>query len=216
MLLEVKDVSKKYMHNDIEVLAVSHVHLMVDKGEFLAICGHSGSGKSTLFHMISGLLKPDSGQIYFENQDIAAKTEAEMAQYRNRDIGYVLQGQSVLKNFTVMENVCLPFYLSSNRKEIQNQAMELLKKVGLERYANSYPNQLSGGEMRRVAIARALINHPKLLIADEPTSNLDRENAVYIMELLRKIKEDGIGVIISTHDSIYKDYVDKVMIMKKV
>ena len=166
MLLAVQNVSKRYKHKDMDFFAVKDMNLTVDNGEFIAICGPSGSGKSTLFHMISGLLKPDSGCINFQNQDIANKNELEMAQYRNAEIGYVLQGQSVLKNFTVMENICMPFYMSNHANDIHNRALELLKKVGMEQYANSYPDQLSGGEMRRVAIARALINNPKLIIAD--------------------------------------------------
>lgn len=215
MLLEVQNVSKKYKHNGVEFFAVNDINMTVEKGEFIAVCGHSGSGKSTLFHMLSGLLKPESGRIIFEDKDIVSKNETEMAQYRNHEIGYVLQGQIVLKNFTVLENVCLPYYLSNNGKDIYDRAMELLEKVGLKQYAKVYPNQLSGGEMRRIAIARALINNPKLLIADEPTSNLDRENAVYIMELLKQINESGISVIISTHDDIYKDYVKKAIVMNK-
>lgn len=215
MLLEVKNVSKKYQQNGREFLAVNDVSLKVEKGELIAVCGHSGSGKSTLFHLISGLLKPEKGQILFENKDIIGKKDKEMAEYRNSEIGYILQGQSVLKNFTVIENVCLPFYVSKNKKDRYDKAMELLKKVGLEKYAETYPDQLSGGEMRRIAIARALINHPKLIIADEPTSNLDAENAVYIMELLKQISEEGIGVIFSSHDNIYEDYTDKVLTMKE-
>ena len=214
-MLSVENVSKTYEHNQVEFLAVNSMNMTVDRGEFIAICGPSGSGKSTLFHMLSGLLTPESGHIYFEGKDIACKDGAEMAKYRNSEIGYILQGQSVLKNFTVIENICLPFYLSNNRSDIYEWALELLQKVGLEQYANSYPDQLSGGQMRRVAIARALINHPKLVIADEPTSNLDRENAIYIMELLKKVSKDGIGVIISTHDDMYKDYADKAIIMNK-
>lgn len=215
MLLEVKNVSKKYQQNGREFLAVNDVSLKVEKGELIAVCGHSGSGKSTLFHLISGLLKPEKGQILFENKDIIGKKDKEMAEYRNSEIGYILQGQSVLKNFTVIENVCLPFYVSKNKKDRYDKAMELLKTVGLEKYAETYPDQLSGGEMRRIAIARALINHPKLIIADEPTSNLDAENAVYIMELLKQISEEGIGVIFSSHDNIYEDYTDKVLTMKE-
>lgn len=215
MLLEVQNVSKKYKHNDIEFFAVNNINLSVDKGEFVAICGHSGSGKSTLFHMISGLLKPEEGRIIFDNKDIVGMNDSEIAEYRNSEIGYILQGQSVLKNFTVLENICLPFYISNNKNDIQERTIELLEKVGLKSYTKAYPNQLSGGEMRRVAIARALINSPKLLIADEPTSNLDRENAVYVMELLKQINEEGISVVMSTHDEIYKDYVDKVKIMNK-
>lgn len=216
MLLEVQNVSKKYMHNSTEFFVIDNINLSVDKGDFIAICGHSGSGKSTLFHMISGLLKPENGKIIYDNKDIVAMNDAEIAHYRNSKIGYILQGQSVLKNFTVLENICLPFYMSDrNDEDIHEKALELLKKVGLESYAKTYPNQLSGGQMRRVAIARALINSPKLLIADEPTSNLDRENAVYVMELLKQINDEGISVIMSTHDDIYKDYVDKVYIIDK-
>lgn len=215
MLLEVQNVSKKYKQRNEEFFAVNQISLEVETGEFIAVCGHSGSGKSTLFHMIAGLLKPDSGQIFFENKDITGKSEAEIAQFRNKEIGYILQGQSVLKNFTVMENICLPFYLSDDKNDIHDRAIELLEKVHLEKYANSYPDQLSGGEMRRVAIARALINQPKLLIADEPTSNLDRENAVYIMELFKQISEEGISVIISTHDDIYKEYAHRVLAMER-
>lgn len=210
MLLEVQNISKKYIRNGNEFFAVDNINLTVDKGEFVAVCGHSGSGKSTLFNLISGLLKPDDGQIIFNNVPIS---DYDMSKYRNSEIGYVIQGQSVLNGFTVIENICLPYYLSGNKSDIYEKALNLLKEVGLEQYADVYPDQLSGGEMRRVAIARALINNPKLIIADEPTSNLDRKNAVAVMELLKKISNRGISVIISTHDSLYNDYADRFVIM---
>lgn len=211
MLLEMREVSKKYKRNEREFWAVEDFNLEMDKGEFVAVCGASGSGKSTLFHMLAGLLKPDKGQIVFQGEDICAKNTTEMAKYRNLEIGYVLQGQSVLKNYTVLENICLPFYISGSKGEVYEWGMELLKKTGLVQCANSYPEQLSGGEIRRTAIARALINKPKLILADEPTSNLDKENAIYVLELLNQVRQDGVGVMISTHDEWYQAYADKII-----
>lgn len=212
MLLEVQDVSKKYKQSETEFLAVNHISFSISPGEFVVVCGPSGSGKSTLFHLIAGLLKPDTGQILFENQDIANKNNQELSNYRNQDIGYVLQGQSMLNSFSVIENICLPYFLSHDIKKgrkIQEKALKLLKRAGLEQYANEHPNKLSGGEMRRVAVLRALINEPKLIIADEPTSNLDEENALAIIKLLKEATKEGIGVIISTHDKVHEGYSDK-------
>lgn len=215
MLLELENLTKIYQRRNVLFQAVNGVELAVDRGEMVAICGESGSGKSTLFHMIAGLEKPDKGHIYYEGKDIAAMTRAQLAKYRNCEIGYVIQGQSVLKNFSVLENVCLPYYISGAKDDVYERGMELLKKVNLEQYADSYPQQLSGGEMRRVAIARALINKPKLVIADEPTSNLDVKNARYMMELLYNMHKEGISIVFSTHDDLYKDYVEKAVIMNK-
>lgn len=215
MLLEVQNVSKKYSRGNNSFYAVDHASLTVEAGEFAAIRGYSGSGKSTLFHLIAGLLKPDSGQILFEGTSISEESGFDLSDYRNRQIGYIIQGQSVLNSFTVLENLCLPYYISGGKKIITETAMTLLKEVGLEQYAETYPNQLSGGEMRRVAIARALMNQPKLVIADEPTSNLDKENAVGVLELLRRISKTGVGIIISTHDDLYRDYADRCYMMDK-
>lgn len=214
MLLEVRNVSKKYSRGGREFFAVDNAELSVNSGEFIAIRGYSGSGKSTLFNLIAGLLKPDNGQIFFEDGCIS-EADFDLSDYRNRQIGYVIQGQSVLNSFTVFENVCLPYYISGGKGDVSERAMALLKEVRLENYAEAYPNQLSGGEMRRVAIARALINNPKLVIADEPTSNLDKENAIIVLDLLKKMSGSGIGVIISTHDSLYRQYADRCFIMEK-
>lgn len=215
MLLEVQNVSKKYSRGGSEFFAVDHASLSIAAGEFIAIRGYSGSGKSTLFHLIAGLLKPDSGRIVFEDTCISEDSGFDLSDYRNRQIGYIIQGQSVLNSFTVLENVCLPYYISGGKGNAAEPAMALLKEMGLASYAETYPNQLSGGEMRRVAIARALINHPKLVIADEATSNLDRENAMIVLELLKKISKTGIGVVISTHDTLYREYADKCFVMEK-
>lgn len=214
MLLEVQNVSKKYSHGSNAFYAVNNVSLSVSTGEFAAVCGYSGSGKSTLFNLISGLLKSDSGQILFEGRCIS-QNNFNLSDYRNKKIGYIIQGQSVLNSFTVLENICLPYYISGGKENKEEEAMTLLKEVRLKEYAAVYPNHLSGGEMRRVAIARALINRPKLVIADEPTSNLDKENAVIVLELLKKISQSGVGVLISTHDSFYRDYADRCYTMEK-
>lgn len=215
MLLEVQEVTKTYRRGGSEFFAVDHADLSVARGEFVAIRGCSGSGKSTLFHLISGLLKPDSGRVLFEGADILADKGFDFSDYRNRRIGYVIQGQSVLNSFTVLENVSLPGYLSGNRERSEERARVLLKEVGLEACAASYPNQLSGGEMRRVAIARALVNQPGLLMADEVTSNLDRENAAMILELLKRVSNAGIGVLISSHDNLYRECADRCLVMDK-
>ncbi|MBP1564891.1 MAG: ABC transporter ATP-binding protein [Oscillospiraceae bacterium] len=214
MLLEVQNVSKKYSHGSNAFHAVNNVSLSVKAGEFAAISGYSGSGKSTLLNMISGLLKSDSGRILFEGRCIS-DNNFKLSDYRNNQIGYIIQGQSVLNSFTVLENVCLPYYISGGKENKKEEAMTLLKAVGLEEYAEVYPNHLSGGEMRRAAVARALINRPKLVIADEPTSNLDKENAVIVLELFKKITQSGVGVLISTHDSLYRDYADRCYTMEK-
>ena len=186
----------------------------MEAGEFAAVSGYSGSGKSTLFNLISGLLKPDDGRILFEGRCIS-DNNFRLSDYRNNQIGYIIQGQSVLNSFTVLENVCLPYYISGGKESRKEEAMTLLKEVGLEEYAEVYPNHLSGGEMRRVAVARALINHPKLIIADEPTSNLDKENAVIVLKLLKKINQSGVGILTSTHDSLYRDYADRCYTIEK-
>lgn len=214
MLLELQNVSKKYSRGSNAFYAVNNVSLSVEVGEFAAVSGYSGSGKSTLFNLISGLLKPDGGRILFEGRCIS-ESNFNLSDYRNNQIGYIIQGQSVLNSFTVLENVCLPYYISGGKENKEKEAITLLKEVGLEEYAEVYPNHLSGGEMRRVAVARALINRPKLVIADEPTSNLDKENAVTVLELLKKISQSGVGILISTHDSLYRDYADKCCIMEK-
>lgn len=214
MLLEVQNVSKTYFHSSNAFYAVNNVSLSVEAGEFAAVSGYSGSGKSTLLNLISGLLKPDSGRILFEGKCIS-DNDFKLSDYRNNQIGYIIQGQSVLNSFTILENICLPYYILGGKENKKEEAMTLLKKVGLEKYTEVYPNYLSGGEMRRVAVARALINRPKLVIADEPTSNLDKENAVIVLELLKKISQSGVGVLISTHDSFYRDYADRCYTMEK-
>ena len=142
-------------------------------------------------------------------------SEKEKSKFRNENMGYVLQGQSLLNNFTILDNVCMPAYLSGESKAFKERAMQLLEKIGLADLANDYPSNLSGGEMRRVSIVRAMINQPKVLLADEPTSNLDPENAHKVMKMLQEISEEGTTVLLSTHELEYLEYADSVIKMER-
>ena len=207
-MIKVENLTKKFTRNGRDFDAVRNVSLEVKKGEFAAIIGHSGSGKTTLFNMIAGLIAPLSGKIYIDGSEITAMAENEKAVFRNQNMGYVLQGQSLLNNFTILDNICMPAYLSSNSKEFRERALELLKQIGLEEFSKEYPSNLSGGEIRRVSIVRAMLNQPKVILADEPTSNLDPENSHKVMQMLKDISAQGTTVILSTHEMQYLSYVD--------
>ena len=214
-MIRVDNLTREFMRNGKEFDAVHHVSLGVKKGEFVAITGHSGSGKTTLFNMIAGLINPTEGEIYIDGSKITEMGENEKAIFRNQNMGYVLQGQSLLNNFTILDNVCMPAYLSSETTGFRERALELLNRIGLEELANEYPMNLSGGEVRRVAIIRAMINNPKVILADEPTSNLDPENSHKVMQMLRDISATGTTVILSTHELEYLSYVDNVYRMER-
>lgn len=212
-MIKVESLTKKFIRNEKDFDAVHNVSLEVKKGEFAAIIGHSGSGKTTLFNMIAGLITPDFGKIYIDDSEITEMTENEKAVFRNHNMGYVLQGQSLLNNFTILDNICMPAYLSSGMSEFRERAKEFLREIGLEEFANEYPANLSGGEIRRVSIVRAMINNPKVILADEPTSNLDPENSHKVMQMLRDISKSGTTVILSTHELEYLSYVNRVFKM---
>lgn len=214
-MIRVENLTREFQRNGKEFDAVHRVSLEIKKGEFVAITGHSGSGKTTLFNMIAGLINPTEGEIYIDGSKITGMGENEKAIFRNQNMGYVLQGQSLLNNFTILDNVCMPAYLSSSATEFRERALELLKRIGLEELANEYPMNLSGGEVRRVAIIRAMINNPKVILADEPTSNLDPENSHKVMQMLREISAAGTTVVLSTHDLEYLSYVDNVYRMER-
>ena len=207
--------TKQFTRNDRDFDAVHDVSLEVKKGEFAAITGHSGSGKTTLFNMMAGLTAPLSGKIYIGGSEITGMKENEKAVFRSQNMGYVLQGQSLLNNFTILDNICMPAYLSSQVKEFKERALELLRQIGLEEFAGEYPANLSGGEIRRVAIVRAMLNQPKVILADEPTSNLDPENSHKVMQMLKDISRSGTTVVLSTHELEYLSYVDRVFKMNR-
>lgn len=209
MILEIKDLTKEYKRGKDGFDAVNGVNLSIEEGDFVSIIGHSGCGKTTLFNMMAGLIRPSSGSIMVAGEDITKKSEEELAKYRNQTIGYALQGQSLLANFSIMDNICMPAYLASNRKNVHKRAQELLEMMGLKGMEKEKPANLSGGELRRVSILRAVINEPAIIIADEPTSSLDPDNAKMIMDFFKKMNQQGITVIVSTHDLEFLSYTKK-------
>jgi putative ABC transport system ATP-binding protein len=208
MLLEVRDVKRKYLRNKVPFYAVDGLSFCMDEGEFVYIVGRSGSGKSTLLNMLAGLLRPTSGEIIFNGEDIVKLTDKKMSELRNQQIGYIPQGARVLHNLSVIDNIRLPFYLSGKRQRgeigsdderIASKARFLLSSVGIEYLTEAFPSELSGGELKRLLIARALINEPSLLIADEPTSDLDAKTTGEVMKLFAKINEEGTAILMVTH-----------------
>lgn len=213
-MIQVKNLTRNFVRNNQNFDAVNDISLQVRKGELAAIIGHSGSGKTTLFNMIAGLIRPTSGKIFIDKVDFTAMSGERQSAFRNENIGYVVQSQSLLNNFTILDNICMPAYLSRNITSFKDHAMHLLKEIGLQDLAHEYPRNLSGGEIRRVSIARAMLNYPKILLADEPTSNLDSENAHKVMTMIRNISNSGTTVLLSTHELEYLDYADTVLKME--
>ncbi|MBO8144593.1 MAG: ABC transporter ATP-binding protein [Thermodesulfobacterium sp.] len=191
------------------------INLEVEEGDFLAIMGASGSGKSTLLNIIGLLDKPDSGTYILDGQEVSKLNKRELAYLRNRKIGFVFQAFYLVPWATAVENVLLPLLYRGNiNKEDEKKAVELLKRLGLEKRINAKPNELSGGEQQRVAIARALITNPKLLLADEPTGNLDSKSSQEVMSIFKELNENGITIIMVTHDPEIADFAKKVKIIK--
>lgn len=199
-ILEVKNLSKVYGKGDTEVAALANVSFSVEKGEFVAIVGPSGSGKSTLLHILGGVDTPTSGNVVIEGTDISTLDETALAIFRRRQIGLIYQFYNLIPILTVEENMTLPLSLDG-KKINKGEITHLVNVLGLDKRLNHLPNQLSGGQQQRVSIGRALVNHPALLLADEPTGNLDSENSKEIVSLLRHFnKEYHQTVIIITHD----------------
>ena len=202
-LIDVDRISKKYTLGDVEVNALRGVTLTIDKGEFVSIMGASGSGKSTFMNILGCLDKPTEGRYLLESVDISSLDRDQLAEIRNSKIGFVFQGFNLLPRTQAIENVELPmFYKGVSAQERTERAMSAMSKVGLETRAKHYPNQLSGGQQQRVAIARALVNEAPIILADEPTDNLDTKTSVEIMELFQRLnRENGITIILVTHES---------------
>lgn len=199
-ILEVKNLSKIYGKGETEVKALDNVSFSVEKGEFVAIVGPSGSGKSTLLHILGGVDVPTKGNVIINGEDISKLDETALAIFRRRQIGLIYQFYNLIPILTVEENLTLPLRLDG-RKPDNRQIDYLVKTLGLEKRLDHLPNQLSGGQQQRVSIGRALVNNPALMLADEPTGNLDSENSKEIVALLRKFnKEQNQTVIIITHD----------------
>ena len=210
-ILEVTNLCKTYGKGDAMVKALDNVSFSVEKGEFLAIIGPSGSGKSTLLHILGGVDVPTSGSVVINQTDISNLDETALAIFRRRQIGLIYQFYNLIPILTVQENLTLPLLLDG-RKPDKKQIDTLVKRLGLENRLDHLPNQLSGGQQQRVSIGRALVNNPALMLADEPTGNLDSENSKEIISLLRQFnKEFNQTVIITTHDEKIANSADRVI-----
>src|SRR5438876_929172 len=209
-VISVKKLVKTYIVGEVEVRALRGVDLEVQQGEFIAVTGPSGSGKSTFMHIIGCLDKPTSGQYFLDGQDVSRMSKDQLAAIRNKKIGFVFQGFNLLARTSALDNVELPLlYGGSTLKtaERHKRAMEVLRAVGLENRADHHPNQLSGGQQQRVAIARSLINTPSILLADEPTGNLDTRTSVEVMDIFQRLnRERGITVMLITPEQDIAEY----------
>ena len=200
-LIEIRDICKIYNPGENEVRALDHVDLDVYEGELVAIIGHSGSGKSTLMNMLGCLDVPTSGQYFLHGMDVSCLTDNDLSEIRNREIGFIFQGFNLISNLTAVGNVELPLiYRGVGKAERERLAHESLCMVGLEKRMDHKPSQMSGGQQQRVAIARAIAAKPPVILADEPTGNLDSSSTKEIMGILRKLHSEGRTVIIITHD----------------
>lgn len=202
-MISLKNVSKSYFLGDEEVKAVRDITLNIKEKEFIGILGSSGSGKSTLMHVVGLLETPTRGKIILEGKDISKLNDSELSKIRNKTVGFVFQSFNLINRFTVLENVMLPTKYSRNETDgdVALRAEELLKKFGIYERRNFFPNKISGGQQQRVAIARALIMNPKIILADEPTGNLDSKTGEEIIKLLSSLNKDfGVTVVIVTHE----------------
>lgn len=211
-IIKCKDVTKSYKMGATRLQVLKGINLTVEEGEFVAVMGSSGSGKSTLLHILGALDSPDGGSIIYQGRDLAKMSSGKLNAYRNREVGFVFQFYHLLDEFNVLENTVLPAMASSSilkwpsiRVDVKARAGELIDKVGLSGRIKHKPHQLSGGERQRTALARALINRPHLLLADEPTGNLDWTRGKEILQLLQKLNNDGQTIIMVTHDQRVAD-----------
>ncbi len=215
-ILEVRNVKKSYRMGKVLVPALRDVSFDVEEGEFLTIFGPSGSGKSTLLHLIGGLDRPDEGEILIDDSNILRLSDDKLAELRLTKVGFIFQFFNLLPRLTALRNVELPLTIAGiSEKETLERAMEMLKLVGLEARMNHRPSELSGGEQQRVAIARALINNPKIVLADEPTGNLDTKTGWEIVQLMKKLNEEkGQTFVVVTHDSYIAETADRMIHLK--
>ncbi|MCD6164887.1 MAG: ABC transporter ATP-binding protein [Candidatus Odinarchaeota archaeon] len=216
VVVETIDLCKVYRMGLTEIHALKNVNLKVYRGEMVAVVGPSGSGKTTLLNLIGTLDKPTSGKIYIDGEDITTKSEKELTLLRRRKIGFVFQFYNLIPVLTAYENVELPLLISGvPKKEREERVRRLLEMVGLEDRMNHRPDELSGGEQQRVAIARALVNNPSIILADEPTGDLDTETGLMVVQLMRKLaKEEDSTVIMVTHDPQISEIADRIIYLR--
>jgi putative ABC transport system ATP-binding protein len=211
-MIKLTNLSRTFRTKDVETTALNNINLTVDKGEFIAIMGPSGCGKSTLLSLLGMLDSPSGGDYLFDGQNVSKTSERKLAKVRSSNIGFVFQSFNLIDSLTVFENVALPLqYLKISRKERKETVEAILKQVGIDHRSAHLPQQLSGGQQQRVAVARALVINPKLILADEPTGNLDSKNGEEVMAMLRSLNEQGTTVVMVTHSENDAKYANRVV-----
>lgn len=211
-MLAARTLTKTYRMGNEKIQALRKVDLEIKKGESVAVMGPSGSGKSTLLHMLGGLDKPSSGKVLVDGEDITDMTEDQLARMRSEKIGFVFQLHNLIPTLTALENVELPTIFSKAKKGKREKAIEILRSVGLGERLSHMPSQLSGGQQQRVAIARALANSPNIILADEPTGELDSESGREVLEIFHRLnKEQGLTLVVVTHDPCVAEYTERLV-----
>ncbi len=215
-VIQIENIEKVFTVGDIKVNALRGVSFEIEKGEFVAIMGHSGSGKSTLMNLLGCLDKPTSGEYFLKGINIKKLNKNEFADIRNQEIGFVFQGFNLLSRTTALENVELPLLYDRTEQKYnaKDKAINALDRVGLSDRIKHEPNQLSGGQQQRVAIARALVNNPSIVLADEPTGNLDSKTSVEVFNLFQELNEQGITIILVTHEKDFAKYAQRIIKLK--
>ena len=216
MLIKLENITKDYIDEELVTPALRGVSFDIKQGEFIAVMGSSGSGKSTLMHIIGFLDRATAGEYFFDQENISEFDDDKLAQIRNQKVGFIFQSYNLLARTSVLDNVLLPTIYTPDvdSKEVEEKARQLLDKVGLSHRINHRPNQLSGGEQQRVAIVRALINQPRLILADEPTGNLDSKSGQEVMEVLQDLNEEGHTILMVTHEKYVAECAQRIIILK--
>jgi putative ABC transport system ATP-binding protein len=213
-MIVMHELTKAYRTADVETTALNNVNLEINKGEFIAIMGPSGCGKSTLLNVIGMLDSPDTGSYLFLDENVAGYSESKLANIRKRNIGFIFQSFNLVDELTVAENVMLPLlYQRVPAKDREQRVMEVLERVGIAHRADHRPQQLSGGQQQRVAVARAVVTNPELILADEPTGNLDTGNGEEVLSLLNQLNSEGTTIVMVTHDQGHADHASRVVHM---
>lgn len=214
-MISIKNLNKVYKTGAVEVHALKNVNLEIEQGEFIAIMGHSGSGKSTLMNILGCLDRPTDGEYLLDGINIKNQNQDELSLIRNKKIGFVFQAFNLIPRTNTLRNVELPMiYAKVKTSQRKQRAIELLEKVGLGDRVNHLPNELSGGQKQRVAIARALANNPPIILADEPTGNLDTQSSEEIMDIFRSLNREGNSIILVTHEPDIAQYADRVIVFR--
>lgn len=215
-IIKTENIGKVYDNNGVPVNALKGIDLTINRGEYIVIAGPSGSGKTTLLNLLGTLDKPTNGKIYFENEDVNKKSRKELSEFRLRKFGFIFQAYNLIPVLTAYENIEFSMILLGiEKKERRERVMSLMKELGIKEMADKKPNDMSGGQQQRVAAARAIINNPSIVLADEPTANLDSNTGANLMDMLKKLnREKEITFIFSSHDNLVIERAERLLILK--